>query len=148
MRILLNGIRAAIKKPKKEDMAALLPEEFAELMMEVANATINRTSCCLIELQLHTTTLPAETITIRLADIDFHKRISTISPERVKNLQTNTVSFTDPAIFYWRGLSNSAVTESMCSHQIVLRTHANSQTIEIALKRTAFRTSLLVTARS
>ena len=52
----LNGIRAVFKKPKKENMAALPPEELPELMMEIANASIKRTTRCLIEWQLHTMT--------------------------------------------------------------------------------------------
>ncbi len=34
----LSGIRAVFKKPKKENMAALPPDELPELMMEIANA--------------------------------------------------------------------------------------------------------------
>jgi hypothetical protein len=33
-----SGIRAAFKKPKKENMAALPPEGSPELMLEIANA--------------------------------------------------------------------------------------------------------------
>lgn len=39
----LSGIRAVFKKPKKENMAALPPEELPELMLEIANASIKRT---------------------------------------------------------------------------------------------------------
>nr|BFE91582.1 hypothetical protein GCM10020185_21180 [Pseudomonas brassicacearum subsp. brassicacearum] len=80
----LSGIRAVFKKPKKENMAALPPDELPELMMEIANASIKRTTRCLIEWQLHTMTRPAEAATTRWADIDFDKRIWTIPPERMK----------------------------------------------------------------
>lgn len=39
----LSGIRAAFKKPKKENMAALAPAELPELMEAIANASIKRT---------------------------------------------------------------------------------------------------------
>jgi integrase len=45
----------------------------SELMMEIANASIKRTTRCLIEWQLHTMTRPAEAATTRWADIDFDK---------------------------------------------------------------------------
>ena len=45
----LSGIRAVFKKPKKENMAALPADELPELMMEIANASIKRTTRCLIE---------------------------------------------------------------------------------------------------
>ena len=71
----LSGIRAVFKKPKKENMAALPPEELPELMLEIANASIKRTTRCLIEWQLHTMTRPAEAATTRWADIDFERRV-------------------------------------------------------------------------
>ena len=45
----LSGIRAVFKKPKKQNMAALRPEELPELMVAIANASIKRTTRCLIE---------------------------------------------------------------------------------------------------
>ncbi|AZF12715.1 Integrase [Pseudomonas sp. R2-37-08W] len=93
----LNGIRAVFKKPKKENMAALPPEELPELMMEIANASIKRTTRCLIEWQLHTMTRPAEAATTRWADIDFDKRIWTIPPERMKKRRPHTIPLTDQA---------------------------------------------------
>lgn len=56
----LTGIKAAFKKPKKENMAALKPAELPELMGAIANASIKRTTRCLIEWQLHTMTRPSE----------------------------------------------------------------------------------------
>ena len=53
------------KKPKKENMAALRPNELPELMMEIANASIKRVTRCLIEWQLHTLTRPVEAATTR-----------------------------------------------------------------------------------
>ncbi|NWB64512.1 tyrosine-type recombinase/integrase, partial [Pseudomonas sp. F1002] len=35
----LSGIRAVFKKPKKQNMAALRPEELPELMIAIANAS-------------------------------------------------------------------------------------------------------------
>lgn len=71
----LSAIRAVFKKPRKENMAALRPDELPELMMEIANAIIKRVTRCLIEWQLHTMTRPVEAATTRWADIDFDKRI-------------------------------------------------------------------------
>jgi len=59
-------------------MAALPPEELPELMLEIANASIKRTTRCLIEWQLHTMTRPAEAATTRWIDIDFERRVWTI----------------------------------------------------------------------
>ena len=94
----LSGIRAMFKKPKKENMAALPPDELPELMMEIANASIKRTTRCLIEWQLHTMTRPVEAATTRWADIHFDKRIWTIPPERMRKRRQHTIPLTDQAL--------------------------------------------------
>jgi hypothetical protein len=92
----LSGIRAVFKKPKKQNMAALRPDELPELMIEIANASIKRVTRCLIEWQLHTMTRPAEAATTRWADIDFNKRIWTIPPERMKKRRPHTIPLNRP----------------------------------------------------
>ena len=49
----LSGSRSVFKKPKKKNMAALAPDELKELMVAIANASIKRTTRCLIEWQLN-----------------------------------------------------------------------------------------------
>ncbi|WP_163019162.1 tyrosine-type recombinase/integrase, partial [Pseudomonas viridiflava] len=87
----LSGIRAVFKEPKKENMAALAPDELPELMMEIANASIKRTTRCLIEWQLHTMTRPSEAATTRWADIDFDKRIWTIPAKKMKKRRPHII---------------------------------------------------------
>lgn len=79
----LTGIRAAFKKPKKENMAALAPNELPELMMAIANASIKRTTRCLIEWQLHTMTRPSEASGARWEEIDIENKVWTIPAERL-----------------------------------------------------------------
>src|SRR5690606_9338145 len=80
----LSGIRAVFKKPKKQNMASLRPDELPELMVALANASIKRTTRALIEWQLHTMTRPVEAATTRWSDIDLEKKIWTIPAERMK----------------------------------------------------------------
>lgn len=93
----LSGIRSVFKKPKKKNMAALAPDELKELMVAIANASIKRTTRCLIEWQLNTMTRPAEAATTRWADIDFEKKIWTIPAERMKKRRIHIVPLTDQA---------------------------------------------------
>ncbi|MFC6335526.1 tyrosine-type recombinase/integrase [Pseudomonas sp. CCM 7891] len=140
----LNGIRAVFKKPKKENMAALPPEELPELMMEIANASIKRTTRCLIEWQLHTMTRPAEAATTRWADIDFDKRIWTIPPERMKKRRPHTIPLTDQALSLLETLKQlSGNREYVFPSDRNPRTHANSQTANMALKRMGFQDRLV-----
>lgn len=90
----LSGIHSVFKKPKKQNMAALEPDELKELMLAVANASIKRTTRCLIEWQLHTMTRPAVAATARWVDIDLEKQIWTIPPERMKKRRTHIIPLT------------------------------------------------------
>jgi integrase len=140
----LNGIRAVFKKPKKENMAALPPEELPELMLEIANASIKRTTRCLIEWQLHTMTRPAEAATTRWADIDFEKRVWTIPPERMKKRRPHSIPLSDQAVALLQSLkTHSGHREYVFPSDRNPRTHANSQTANMALKRMGFQDRLV-----
>lgn len=140
----LSGIRAVFKKPKKENMAALPPDELPELMMEIANASIKRTTRCLIEWQLHTMTRPAEAATTRWADIDFDKRIWTIPAERMKKRRPHTIPLTEHALSLLETLKpHSGHRDYVFPSDRNPRTHANSQTANMALKRMGFQDRLV-----
>lgn len=140
----LSGIRAVFKKPKKENMAALPPDELPELMMEIANASIKRTTRCLIEWQLHTMTRPAEAATTRWADIDFDRRIWTIPAERMKKRRPHTIPLTEHALSLLETLKPlSGHREYVFPSDRNPRTHANSQTANMALKRMGFQDRLV-----
>lgn len=140
----LGGIRAVFTKPKKENMAALPPDELPELMMEIANASMKRTTRCLIEWQLHTMTRPAEAATTRWADIDFDKRIWTIPPERMKKRRPHTIPLTEHALSLLETLKpHSGQREYVFPSDRNPRTHANSQTANMALKRMGFQDRLV-----
>ncbi|WNF56501.1 integrase domain-containing protein [Pseudomonas sp. SG20052] len=140
----LSGIRAVFKKPKKENMAALPADELPELMMEIANASIKRTTRCLIEWQLHTMTRPSEAATTRWADIDFEKRIWTIPPERMKKRRPHTIPLTEQALALLEALKpHSGHREYVFPADRNPRTHANSQTANMALKRMGFQDRLV-----
>jgi integrase len=140
----LSGIRAVFKKPKKQNMASLHPDELPELMLEIANAAIKRTTRCLIEWQLHTMTRPAEAATTRWADIDFDRRIWTIPPERMKKRRPHTIPLSEQAIALLEAVkSHSGHREYVFPADRNPRTHANSQTANMALKRMGFQDRLV-----
>ncbi|HDZ55708.1 MAG TPA: DUF4102 domain-containing protein [Pseudomonas xinjiangensis] len=135
----LSGIRAVFKKPKKQNMAALSPDELPELMIAISNASIKRTTRALIEWQLHTMTRPVEAATTRWADIDFKKKIWIIPAERMKKRRPHIVPLTDHV------LAILETVEPYSGHREFVfpadrnpRTHCNSQTANMALKRMGF----------
>ncbi|WP_308584698.1 integrase domain-containing protein [uncultured Pseudomonas sp.] len=140
----LSGIRSVFKKPKKKNMAALAPDELKELMVAIANASIKRTTRCLIEWQLNTMTRPAEAATTRWADIDFEKKIWTIPAERMKKRRVHIVPLTDQALALLEAIKPySGHREYVFPADRDPRTHCNSQTANMALKRMGFEGRLV-----
>lgn len=140
----LSGIRSVFKKPKKKNMAALPPDELKELMVAIANASIKRTTRCLIEWQLHTMTRPAEAATSRWADIDFEKKIWTIPAERMKKRRIHIIPLTEQALALLEAIKPySGHREYIFPADREPRTHCNSQTANMALKRMGFEGRLV-----
>lgn len=140
----LSGIRAVFKKPKKQNMATLRPEELTELMVAIANASIKRTTRCLIEWQLHTMTRPAEAATTRWADIDFEKKAWTIPAERMKKRRAHIIPLTEQALALLDTIKPySGHREYVFPADRDPRTHCNSQTANMALKRMGFEGRLV-----
>ena len=140
----LTGIGSVFKKPKKKNMPALHPDELKELMVAIANASIKRTTRCLIEWQLHTMTRPVEAATTRWVDIDVEKRIWTIPAERMKKRRPHTVPLTDQALAILEAIKPySGHREYVFPADRTPRTHCNSQTANMALKRMGFEGRLV-----
>ncbi|MDE1309032.1 tyrosine-type recombinase/integrase [Vibrio aestuarianus subsp. cardii] len=135
----LTGIRAAFKKPKKENMAALAPDELPELMGAIANASIKRTTRCLIEWQLHTMTRPSEAAGARWDEIEWEENIWTIPAERMKKRREHRIPLTEQM------LALLEVIKPISGHREYIfpsdrdpKKPCNSQTANMALKRMGF----------
>ncbi|MDV2356723.1 integrase domain-containing protein [Vibrio cholerae] len=135
----LTGIRAAFKKPKKENMAALTPTELPELMGAIANASIKRTTRCLIEWQLHTMTRPSEASGARWDEVEWEEKIWTIPAERMKKRREHRIPLTEQM------LALLEVMKPISGHREFIfpsdrdpKKPCNSQTANMALKRMGF----------
>ena len=132
----LSGIRSNFKKPKRQHMAALKPDELTELLTTGANASIKRVTRCLIEWQLHTMTRPAEAAGTRWDEIDMEHKTWTISAARMKKRREHVVPLTNQM------LALLDVVRPISGHREYVfpadrdpKTHCNSQTANMALKR-------------
>jgi len=140
----LSGIRAVFKKPKKQHMPALNPNELPELMVAIANASIKRTTRALIEWQLHTMTRPVEAATTCWADINFDNKTWTIPAERMKKRRAHIVPLTEQALAVLQAVRPySGHREFVFPADRNPRTHCNSQTANMALKRMGFANRLV-----
>tara|TARA_R110001592_G_scaffold204305_2_gene454393 strand:- start:3483 stop:4253 length:771 start_codon:yes stop_codon:yes gene_type:complete len=138
----LSGTRAVFKKPKKQHIASLSPDELPELMITIANASIKRTTRALIEWQLHTMTRPAEAAPTRWADIE--KKVWTIPAERMKKRRSHIVPLTAQALAILMAVKPySGQREHVFPADRNPRTHRDSQTANMALKRMGFANRLV-----
>lgn len=132
----LTGIKAAFKKPKKENMAALTPAELPELMSAISNASIKRTTRCMIKWQLHTMTRPSEASGARWNEIDWEEKVWTIPTERMKKRREHRIPLTEQM------LELLEVMKPISAHRDFIfpsdrdpKKPCNSQTANMALKR-------------
>lgn len=135
----LSGISEAFESPIKKHMVTLKPEQLPELMKTIANASIKKTTRCLIEWQLHTMTRPSEAAGTRWAEIDLQKKLWVIPPERMKKKRTHTIPLSSQAIALlevMRPISHNR--EHVFPADRNPRQHTHQQTANMALKRMGF----------
>jgi integrase len=135
----LSGIKANFKKPKKEHMLTLKPDELPELMLTFAHANIKRTTRCLFEWQLHTMTRPGEAAGASWKEIDFENKIWTIPAERMKKKREHIIPLTKQTMALLEMIKPlSGHREYIFPSDRNPKTHCNSQTVNMALKRMGF----------
>ncbi|HIF9379198.1 TPA: integrase domain-containing protein [Photobacterium damselae] len=135
----LTGIKAAFKKPKKENMAALTPAELPELMGAIANANIKRTTRCLIEWQLHTMARPSEASGARWEEIDWNEKVWIIPAERMKKRRGHRIPLTEQMLELLEVIKPiSGHREFIFPSDRAPQKPCNSQTANMALKRMGF----------
>jgi integrase len=140
----LSGIKQSFKKPKKTNMPALKPDELPYLMSTIANASIKRTTRCLIEWQLHTMTRPSEAAGARWDEIDFDKGIWGIPAERMKKQKAHFIPLTSHSISLLETMMPiSRHREFIFPADRDPKSHCNSQTANMALKRMGFKDRLV-----
>jgi len=140
----LAGIREAFQRPKKQHMPSIKPDELPELMRTISNASIKRVTRLLIEWQLHTMTRPAEAAGTRWEEIDIERQLWVIPPERMKKRREHIVPLTEQTLAILEALKPiSEKREHIFPADRNPRTHCNSQTANMALKRMGYEGRLV-----
>ncbi|MGR5144468.1 integrase domain-containing protein [Photobacterium sp. DNB23_23_1] len=140
----ISGLKSVFKKPQKENMKALAPNELPELMRAVANASIKRTTRCLIEWQLHTITRPSEAAGARWEEIDLERKVWTIPAERMKKRREHSIPLTSESIALLEAIHPlSGHREFIFPSDRDPKKPCNSQTANMALKRMGFEGRLV-----
>ncbi|MCG9665821.1 integrase domain-containing protein [Vibrio mediterranei] len=135
----IQNIKAAFKKPKPHNMKTIPPSELPRLVQDIASASLNRTTRCLIEFQLHTMTRPAEASNALWTEINWEDRIWTLPSEKMKMNREHVIPLSDYCIDLLKhikelGRNSPYIFTSPSSNRKPL----NSQTVNAALKRMGY----------
>jgi integrase len=140
----LSGIAAAFGVPEKKKMPTIKPDELPAFMEALSYASIKLTTRCLIELQLHTMTRPAEAAMAEWTEIDFDKQIWVIPAERMKMKREHIIPLTPQVIALLKRM------QSLSSHLEYIfpadrnkKNHTNTETANMAIKRMGYKGRLV-----
>lgn len=129
---------------KKTNMATIKPERLPELMTAIREANLLRTTRCLVLWQLHTMTRPIEAATARWQDINLESKVWVIPAERMKMKKPHTIPLTEQTLELLNKIrSMSDGKEYLFTNHRDPTKHANSQSVNMALKRMGFAGELV-----
>ncbi|QBF81958.1 DUF4102 domain-containing protein [Shewanella maritima] len=135
----LSGISHAFEAPKKQLMATIRPDELPELMQALNTASIKLVTRFLIEWQLHTMVRPNEAAGAKWSEIDFDNKLWTVPPARMKMKREHIVPLSDQVLSLLEALKPiSGHREHIFPADRDPKSHANSQTANMALKRMGY----------
>lgn len=134
-----SGVGMAFKKPKKQNMPTLRPEELPKLMRSLVMSNLLIPTRCLIEWLLLTLVRPSDVSDARWAEIDLEAKLWTIPAERMKAKRERIVPLSSQAIDI---LEVMKPVSAHCVHVFPSRNAPkkamNSQTANAALKRLGY----------
>lgn len=140
----LTGISKAFQVPVKQHLPTLTPEQLPELMSTLSRASIKLTTRCLIEWQLHTMVRPSEAAGARWCEINLETGLWDIPAERMKQKKAHTVPLTPQCLAILEVMQPiSSRSEFVFASDRNPRTHTNSSTANMALKRMGFDKQLV-----
>ncbi|EMK3324776.1 tyrosine-type recombinase/integrase [Vibrio vulnificus] len=140
----ISNILAAFKKPTKQNMKKLESNELPALMNALANASIKRSTRCLIEFQLHTMTRPNEAAGAKWEEFNLLERVWTIPEERMKKRKMHRIPLTEEVVNLLKTMRVMSATSEFVFPSIKdPKKPMHSQTANMALKRMGFKDRLV-----
>lgn len=140
----LAEITKLFAAPKKTNMASIKPERLPELLTALRESNSLRTTRCLVQWQLHTMTRPIEAATARWVDIDFINKVWVIPAERMKMKKPHTIPLTEQTLKLLELIrSMSDGKEYLFTNHRDSTKHANSQSVNMLIKRAGFAGELV-----
>ncbi|WP_371185067.1 tyrosine-type recombinase/integrase [Thalassotalea maritima] len=140
----LADLTKTLPAPAKQSQLTISPDELPELMSRISAASISKNTYWMFLLQLHTMVRPIEAATMQWIYIDFDKRLITLPPERMKMRKPHIIPMSEQvfALLKHIQLVNGHRPYLFPSNKDPL-SHANSQTVNMMLKRNGFKGRLV-----
>lgn len=140
----LSDMTKLFPAAQKKHQLTISPERLPELMQKIGQANISKITRCLFELQLHTMTRPIEAATAKWADFNFEKEIWIIPEGRMKMKKPHVIPLSKQVLNILKVLKNfSGHREYLFPSAKDPLSHANSQTVNMMLKRNGFAGELV-----
>ena len=140
----LFGVSAAFRPPKKHHFPAIAPEELPIFLKAAQSASITPTIKMLLFWQLHTITRPSEAAKTRWTEIDFKHAIWTLPPNRMKNKREHKIPLSSQSLEILGAMKIvSGNRDFVFPSSRDPRSHANSSSVNVALKRMGFKNRLV-----
>ena len=140
----LSGISAAFRPPKKKHLPTIPPKELPKVLEAVESASMTPTIKMLLYWQLHTVTRPSEAAKARWSEIDLQSAVWTLPPERMKNRREHKIPLSQHALEILSSMKAiSEEREFVFPSSRDPRSHANSSSVNVAVKRMGFKSRLV-----
>jgi integrase len=142
----LSGIKHGFQSPTKTSLPTIKPTELPMLLKSVHRASIKIVTKCLLEWQLHTMVRPNEAASAEWSEIDINKMVWIIPAHKMKKKQNgdHVVPLTPQTVALLDFI------RPISGHRPFIfpsdrnpRTHCNSQTTNMALKRMGYHKKLV-----
>jgi len=136
----LAGIKSAFPLPDKTNMPTLKPEQLPQLLRAIHTASIRTTIRQLTLWQLHTMTRPSEAAGVKWCEIDTEGAVWTIPLERMKKKREHKIPLTAQTLTILDTIKPiSGGSDFVFPSDRDKAKHANSQSVNMALKRMGFK---------
>jgi integrase len=136
----LKDVTTFFPAPVRKHFKTLKPDQLPELMLGMANANISRLTRCMFLMQLNCATRAVETVTAEWTEFDLENKIWKIPAEKMKSKRIHTIPLSKQVMELLEYL------HPISGHRQYIYpsvknplSHANSETVNTALKRNGFK---------
>lgn len=140
----LIHVHKAFKPPEKFHLPTIRPAELPGLMNAIREASIKPVTRFLMQWQLHTMVRPTEAAGAKWDEIDFESEIWEIPGVRMKKRRDHTVPLTGQTLAILEKIKpRTGHREFIFPSDIDPKKHANSATVNMALRRMGYKGRLV-----